>query len=279
MKSALLRKFVSRGLHERIRGGYRLAKFLSRDLKSVPIAIGGETLFVDLRGLDAHALSLFCSSPLSDAPHERSLKDVFARFIKRDDVVFDVGANLGVHTLTFSSLAKQVIAFEPNPGLLPNLKKTVTNLPNANVLDVCLSKEDGEATFHLSQWDHMLGSLANWTGQPTTAVTVPTRSIDSLIATGDVPRPDVMKVDVEGAELFVFAGAEELLSSENGPRVIIFEELNEASERLGISKGAASEYLRDKGYSLFLITNEGTVPLPVERPFAANLLASRGDVP
>jgi FkbM family methyltransferase len=230
---------------------------------------------VDLSQLDEHAMSLYSAAPLPEAPHEKALTEVFGRIVKPDDTVFDVGANLGLHSLTFSKLARQVVAFEPNRALLPNLRLTISHLPNVTLQEICLSANDGAVDFHVSEWDHMLGSLANWTGQPTKTVAVPARSIDSLIAQSEVPKPQVLKVDVEGAELLVFRGAEKLFSGPDAPRAIVFEELNSASRKLGITDGAAAEFLRQKGYSLYVITDDGLAPFGNIRPAAANLLAQR----
>ena len=86
----------------------------------------------------------------------------------------------------------------------------------------------------------------------------------------------MLKVDVEGAELMVFRGAANLLSQTDSPRAIIFEELNSSSRKLGIADGEAADFLKAKGYALYLITDEGPVPLSTERPPAANLLAVKG---
>lgn len=278
MKTALLKTILRNRIHDRVRGGYRLSRYLTRNLSSVPIKIDSyPPLYVDLRSLDEHSVKLFISDPLPAIAHEKSVTEVFNRVIRPTDVVFDVGANLGLHTLTFSRLAKHVVAFEPNPSLTPNLKKTVANLPNATLCDVCLTSVDGPVQFHISEWDHMLSSMSNWSGQPTRAIEVPGRSLDSLLSDGSIPKPDVLKVDVEGAELMVFRGADQLFSRPDSPRAIIFEELNSSSRKLGIADGEAAEFLKAKGYSIYLITEDGTIPLPAERPPAANLLALKDD--
>jgi FkbM family methyltransferase len=279
MKSTLLKTLLRQRIHDRVRGGYRLSRYLTRDMKSVPIRIDSyPPLYVDLRSLDEHSVQLFISDPLPAITHERSLTELFNRVIRSTDVVFDVGANLGLHTLTFSRLAKHVIAFEPNPSLTPNLEKTLANLANTTLCDVCLTSSDGPVQFHISEWDHMLSSLSNWSGQPTHAIEVAGRSLDSLLSAGTIPKPDVLKVDVEGAELMVFSGAEELLSQPDAPRAIIFEELNTSSRKLGIVDGGAADFLKGKGYTIYLITDDGPVPLPAERPHAANLLALKGEL-
>ncbi len=278
MKALVFKPLIAKRIHERIRGGYRLARFLASGMDSVPITIEGHTpIYVDLRGLDEHALSLYRAAPLPGIPHEPALTEVFHRVVKPGDTVFDVGANLGLHTLTFSKLAGRVVAFEPNPGLAPNLRKTIAALPNAELVEVCLSEADGVVEFHISAWDHMLGSMADWSGQPAKTVSVPARSIDSLIAEGVVPAPQVLKVDVEGAEVLVFRGAAKLLSGPQAPRFVVFEELNVASRKLGVADGAPAEFLREKGYTLYLIEPNGLCPLPQVRPDAANLVAAKDE--
>lgn len=269
---------LKKGVHENVRGGHRLCRYLSRNMGSVTIRIDSyQPVYVDLRRLDAHASKLFISEPLSCVPHEPALTELFKQIIRPDDVVFDVGANLGLHTLTFSKLAKQVVAFEPNPSLIPNLRRTLSDIANTQLVEVCLTAADGVVPFHISEWDHMLGSLANWTGQPTNTLEIEGRSLDSLLSEGAIPHPDVLKVDVEGAELMVFKGGEQLLSGRNAPRAIVFEELNNASRKLGIVDGEAAEYLLGKAYTLYLVGEEGIIPLPAQRPPAANLLAVRSD--
>lgn len=279
MKSLVFKTLVANDVHRRVPGGHRVARFLARDMGSVPITIEGHApLYVDLRGLDEHALSLYRAAPLDRIPHEPAMTEAFRRLVRPDDTVFDVGANLGLHTLTFSKVAREVFAFEPNPSLTPNLRKTVAQLPNARLLEVCLSETDGSIDFHISDWDHMLGSMSDWTGQPTKTLTLPARSLDSLIADGTVPAPHLMKVDVEGAEMLVFRGAAKLFAGPDAPRVVIFEELNTASRKLGIADGAPAEFLRARGYSLYLLGERGLLPLPEVRPHAANLVAAKGDL-
>ncbi|MBA2621550.1 MAG: FkbM family methyltransferase [Acidobacteria bacterium] len=274
MKTFFLKKLLASKIHGRVRGGFRLTKSLTREMSSVPIQIDGyPSLYVDLRSLDEHSVSLYLANPLPQIPHEPFFTEIFHRIVKASDTVFDVGANLGLHTLTFSKVAREVISFEPNPSLVPNLRKTVANLPNTRLLEICLSDRDGTVDFHISNWDHMLGSLANWSGQPTTTVSVPARSIDSLIEEGLIPMPQVLKVDVEGAEMMVFRGADKLFSGDDAPRTVIFEELNTASRKLGISDGAPADYLKEKGYFLYLIEDDQFTALPDVRPEAANLIA------
>lgn len=68
-----------------------------------------------------------------------------------------------------------------------------------------------------------------------------------------------MKVDVEGAELLVFSGAENILDQESAP-IVFFEELVTASRSLGYNEDSAAQFLlglKRPGYQLFGVESQG----------------------
>ena len=68
------------------------------------------------------------------------------RFVRAGDVVFDIGANLGLHTVLLAGLRGRAFAFEPNPELLPTLEMTVQELGNTTLCACALSDEDSDCT-------------------------------------------------------------------------------------------------------------------------------------
>ena len=71
------------------------------------------------------------------------------RTIEAGDIVFDIGANVGLHAVLLSKLAGdagQLCVFKPNPELLPQLRKTIGGLGNANLYPCVLSDVDETAT-------------------------------------------------------------------------------------------------------------------------------------
>jgi len=135
------------------------------------------------------------------------------RLVKPGDVVYDVGANMGTHTLLLARLCAptgKVYAFEPWP---PNLESLQTNLKlnnvrNVQVVPCALSDHSGKGWFQRGE-DHSTGKLVGDSVQQEAGVQVPVVSLDDFAKGAQPPR--VLKIDVEGAEGEVLQGAGQLL--------------------------------------------------------------------
>ena len=173
----------------------------------------GPWLAVDLR--EPNCYSVFKRGRIkSTAPEEAW----FRAHLRRHDVIFDVGANIGYMTIQFAQLASGVHAFEPSPRALRLLRETATQFDNVVVLQRAVSDQAGEVRFseeadlHLSSVGH--GDLA-----------VPATTLDHYVEETGV-EPTFVKIDVEGHEPAVLRGATRLLG--RGPRVF-FEALSDAA--------------------------------------------------
>jgi len=127
--------------------------------------------------------------------------------VSRSDTAFDVGANVGVYTLLFARYSKRVFAFEPLPRNVRYLHRALqlNRVSNATIVPWALS--DGVGLTSLREGSNAaLGTLDPSGGQPCV-----TTSCDAFVSTYGVI-PDVMKVDVEGAELSVLQGAVDTLN-------------------------------------------------------------------
>jgi FkbM family methyltransferase len=94
-----------------------------------------------------------------------------------------------------------VVSFEPNPVKFRSLVDHCGNLPNVTLLECGLGKSDGKFPFVTSKG----------TQNDSRGVMVDIRSGDSLLATGSVNAPNIVKVDVEGFEWGVLEGMKGLL--------------------------------------------------------------------
>jgi FkbM family methyltransferase len=246
-----------------------------KSLQSVPIHIDDwPAIYVDLRLLNSHYWLI--GTPFAHSPIELDEQIVMRRFVTEGDTVFDIGANLGVHTALLAQLAGprgRVIAFEPNPELLPTMARTIEGLRNATLFPWALSDEDTEATFFVPK-DRAMGSLSDWTSLESMAVlrerlalgkahtiTVQQQRVDDLVSKGILPVPDFIKCDVEGAELKVFRGARETLDRVDAP-VILFEAGPESAAGFGLTMSDAADFLLAlprPGYELFEVGGGGTL--------------------
>ena len=144
----------------------------------------------------------------------RSQRTFYANVIRKTDVVFDVGANVGQRSEIFSQLAAQVVAFEPQAECIRHLKSRFRFRRNVEIQPVALSDSEGEAVIYQSS-SNTLSSMsekfvdtvgksvfteANWDNR----VTIHTRTLDQMI---DVyGTPGFIKIDVEGFEINVLRG-------------------------------------------------------------------------
>ncbi len=246
-----------------IRGRTRLVIFLSkgiRALQSMPIPTGsGQTFYVDLRLISSHQL-------LVGVPYEPYEQMVMQRILMHGDVAFDVGAHLGVHTLLLAELVGpkgRVFAFEPNPQVLPLLKRTVESMCGVSVLPFALSNRSADSVLYVPT-DASMASLADWTLDPkkrTRRVSCPLLQMDSLVEASMVPKPDFVKCDVEGAEQAVFEGGRNVLNRVDAP-IILFEANVNTARGFGVEPSGAMDFLSrlsEPQYLFFELTDQGTL--------------------
>ncbi len=266
----ILRAFYHKPLRGRTRVTLLLARYV-RSLQAVPIRIAGVAdVYVDLRHLSSHFW--LAGTPFTHSPLEMDEQLVMRRFVRGGDTVFDIGANIGVHTVLLSQLAGpqgRVFAFEPNTELLPTLTLTVDGLDNASLYPYALSDDDTEAAFFVPT-HHTMSSLADWTSNTTLGeirlgkartITVRQERIDNLIGKGILSVPNFIKCDVEGAELKVFRGGKETLDRIDAP-VVLFEAGPESAGGFGLTMTDAADFLRDLAlprYQFFELQPGGTL--------------------
>jgi len=118
-------------------------------------------------------------------------------------IVYDIGANIGYHTTAFASVARKVYAFEPNPHNYALLTMNTMDKKNVRLLNCAVGEKIG--TINCSDYDPSIpGNFGmmhvGGDGADTPVVML---SIDEM----NLQKPDVIKIDVEGAEYGVFKGA------------------------------------------------------------------------
>jgi FkbM family methyltransferase len=189
-------------------------------------------------------------------------------------VFVDVGANIGAFTVP---LAKQlnsgtVVAIEASPAIYPYLARNIelNDLRNIRLHHCAAFDHDLDTVaFYEAPKDHFgMGALvAQFSGE---AVPVTARTLDSILAQEGIDRVDVLKVDVEGFEGQVFAGATKLLAGSRAP-TIVFEFCDWAERRVQNTPiGHAQRFLLDLGYSIYRLTDFMSLrPQPLRQPLIA----------
>lgn len=231
-------------LRSNVRGRTRLTLFLARWVKSfqaLPMSVAGGTLYADLRIASTHHL-------LTETLQTADEENVMRRVVTPDSTVLDVGAHIGVYTVLLANLVGsggQVHAFEPNSNVLPALQLTIDAFRNVRLHPFALSDESRQATL-IVPGDASMASLADWTNGEhgrTHRIPCELRRLDAVMESGQVPQPDFIKCDVEGAELLVFRGGMNTLNRVDAP-VILFEANANTSRGFGAAQSSAMDFLR-----------------------------------
>lgn len=156
---------------------------------------------------------------------DQTLVSMFARVIRPGDVVYDVGANIGLFTRVFIHWfgARYVVAFEPMTGNLDLLRDNValgSLQPQVDVTPVALSDHDGIEELQIDDMmsgSAVLNSVSHGApssgrakyGLPPATERVTVQTLSTFLSTHSPtpPKPDVMKIDTEGAEVIILQGA------------------------------------------------------------------------
>jgi FkbM family methyltransferase len=202
------------------------------------------------------------SSIFAFGAYEPEVWAALARHAMRDEVVWDVGANIGSFALTAAQdrRVKTVCAFEPDPLTLEVLERNLGLNGNPAVVyplalsDSCERKtlihgprtNSGMSTFSPTVDTGMTRHVAA-ADQQLPRFEVECRTADALIAQGDVPAPTLMKIDVEGWEYQVLTGAHTLLGSTR-LRALAFEASSDAAG--GLHDERLERLLTTYGYSI-----------------------------
>lgn len=159
--------------------------------------------------------------------YESGVQQALGRYAGRGDIVFDVGAHVGFFSLIASKIVGdqgRVVACEPDPYMSERLSTNLSLNKGTNVIwqKVAVGEKATRKTFAPG------GGAGTGHLSKDGSMTVPVVSLDELAEKWGPPK--VVKVDVEGGELDVLAGAGKVL--ENHHPVMIIEahgEQNEAS--------------------------------------------------
>jgi FkbM family methyltransferase len=193
---------ASRALLRRASGWYGRAP--------VPIAGGlAHLLFVSTADLPldhAHA-GLIVRGTL-----EPPVQEALRRLLAPGDVFYDVGANVGFFTILGARLVGpegRVIAFEPVPACARAVARNIAlnDFAHAAIREEAVGAASGRAQLLVvgeASWSHLASTGRH--ADVRAEIDVAVASIDELVLAGEIPPPDVLKIDTEGAELQAIAG-------------------------------------------------------------------------
>lgn len=143
--------------------------------------------------------------------YEFDKQQLFQKYVKPGMVIYDIGANAGFYTLLSSVLtgnSGKVFAFEPVPKNIYYIKQhlVLNKIENTVVVDKAVSDKITTLKFTLST-NPSMGHFSE-EGE----IEVETISLDEFVKQGNPP-PDLIKMDIEGAEFDALNGAKKILKT------------------------------------------------------------------
>jgi FkbM family methyltransferase len=168
------------------------------------------------------------------------------------DVVFDVGAGVGSETLLFSRLvgaSGQVVSIEAHPRTYRRVAQlcNANRLENVTPLQVAAGESDGTTTIS-DLANHVRNTTA---GATPDGVEVPARRLETIAKSLDITRIDVLKMNIEGAEVAALRGLGPLLAGTRYVCIACHDFLaDEGGGDTLRTKAAVRELLLEQGFEL-----------------------------
>lgn len=206
---------------------------------------------------------------------ELRLQKYMLRHLPSGGTFVDVGANIGFFCLLAARIVGprgQLHAFEPGTEALRFLKRNLAHVRNITINDMAVMEAPREITFFEGTGAAMVSSSAVQShladrNADVTEVTVPATSLDAYVAEHGLA-PDMVKVDVEGAELSVLQGASALLAQGRATFVL---EISLKEDEFLENYAPCVQLLAQHGYLPHRIDPQGD-PTPID----GDLLEIRG---
>ncbi len=156
-------------------------------------------------------------------------------YIPREgDVIVDCGAFVGLYSILVSKICKnncRIIAIEPAPTTFKLLQENIklNNVKNIKAFNVALANHEGRMEFLVPKVSTAVSGASTFYQNHLNAlnvrdyfkITVNVTTLDNLINNEKLDHVDILKVDVEGAEILVLEGAKNLLRNKKISKLII----------------------------------------------------------
>jgi FkbM family methyltransferase len=173
--------------------------------------------------------------------YEYDKQKKFEKMVKPGSVVYDLGGHVGFYSLLASEIVGptgKVFVFEPFPKNLNYLHRhlQINNVCNVVVMEAAVSGKSGIMNFS----EGPSSSMGHLNSEGSMKVKVVT--IDELYSKGELPLPDFVKIDIEGAEYLALTGAKDVLEKSH-PVIFL------ATHGKTVHKQCC-EFLSSQGYEL-----------------------------
>jgi FkbM family methyltransferase len=195
---------------------------------------------------------------------EKEILAEFIRSINDGDIIYDIGAHVGLYTVFAGELVSEgtVIAFEPHPPNRAQLKQNIAlNDLKASISDFALSNSTGTVDFESESENSIAGHGSLAVESEDQSDSVQAIRGDDLIKKNSFPQPNVIKMDVEGAEGLIIDGFRKTLA-DSACRLLFIEVHLPADHRQSITDYGTTwdnlrNDIRELGFSIDVLSKRG----------------------
>lgn len=190
---------------------------------------------------------------------------IFCELVKKNNVVIDIGANIGLYTLLAGNKLQntgKIYAFEPSQVAVKELRKNIekNKYKNIDTYEVALSDSNEKREFYRCEDDAYNSLIAKPMHGIISKDIVNVITLDEFARLNNLRRIDIIKIDAEGMDYSILKGAQMILMKF---RPIIFCEMNSFYLNAKL-RGSFIYYLEKLGYEL-LATKSHKFCLRIEK--------------
>ena len=184
--------------------------------------------------------------------------ELFSRFVKPRITMLDIGANMGVYSLTSSNVIGdkgKIIAFEPDKDHVKTFTKSIkaNGFENIKLYPFAVSDKNETLVFHADTFNSGNNQVAKENENNKNELHVQAVCLDDFLK--DMPTVDLIKMDIQGAEYFAFIGMKTLL--ERNPDVVVFAEYwKKGLEKMNVNPADYINLLASFHFNFYKIDND-----------------------
>lgn len=190
-------------------------------------------------------------------------EEILTSLLHSNDVVIDVGSNIGTLSLLFASKILpegKVISIEAHPTIFNFLQRNINlngNLqPRIDLYNYAVGEKEGKIHFSDKFNDDMNGiSLSD------NDLSCTMKTLDNILSSYSYETIHLLKIDVEGYELFALQGAIETLKKTH---IVYFESFEEQFQKYGYSTNKIILFLNNEGFHVYKLVNNEPVELSAD---------------